>query len=246
MTNEGVTLWRQISETLADEIDDGVLSPGDRLPASSELAARFGVNRLTVLKAISHLQGEGLVRTERGGGMYVEKVIPYRMGARTRLEENLLELNRLPSREILSVVDMRAPKTVAAALQIEPGDPVVLVTLVGAADGIPVSYNQNYFPSERLPSIGATFRRLSGSKEGSLATRAILEAEGIADFRRRTVRIRGRAPSPNELRHLRMAPTEIVFEVEVTNVDAKGVAIVHGLTSFPSNRVEFIMELDEE
>src|SRR5882672_10134367 len=87
MNRDGMTVWRQISQTLAGEIDDGVLAPGQRLPASADLAARFGVNRHTVLRAISHLQVEGLVRTERGGGIYVERAIPYRMGTRTRLEE---------------------------------------------------------------------------------------------------------------------------------------------------------------
>jgi DNA-binding transcriptional MocR family regulator len=55
-------VWRKISNTLAKEIDNGVFRPGDRLPASPDLAARFGVNRHAVLKAISHLQDEGLVR----------------------------------------------------------------------------------------------------------------------------------------------------------------------------------------
>src|SRR5690242_10252648 len=136
MNRDGTSIWRQISQTLADEIDEGVLSPGQRLPASMDLAARFGVNRHTVLRAISHLQDEGLVRTERGGGIYVERAIPYRMGARTRLEENLIELNRAPSRSILSVIELAAPKPVAAALALDPGDAVVLVTVLGAADGM--------------------------------------------------------------------------------------------------------------
>ncbi len=246
MDNNGVALWRQISQTLASEIDEGVLSPGDRLPASADLASRFGVNRHTVLKAISHLQGEGLVRTERGGGIYVEKVIPYRMGARTRLEENLLEFSLAPSREILSVLDLRAPKKVAKALQIEPGDPTVLVTLVATADEIPVSLNQNYFPTARLPNIGSAFRELTESKEQNLATRAVLDAQGVTDFRRRSVRIRGRTPTQNEEQRLRMPPNEWVFEVEVTNVDADGIPIAYGVTSFCISRVEFTMEFDGE
>jgi len=246
MNNEGVALWRQISETLTGEIDEGVLSPGDRLPASAELAARFGVNRHTVLKAISHLQGEGLVRTERGGGIYVEKAIPYRMGARTRLEENLREFSLAPDREIVSVVDLRAPKNVARALRIEPGDPVVLVTLVATADGIPISLNRNYFPTTRLPNIGTVFRELVKSESQSLATRAVLESQGVTDFRRRSMRIRGRTPTRNEEQYLRLPPNEWVFETEVTNVDTDGIPIVFGVTAFCITRVEFTMDFDDE
>ncbi|QRM32396.1 phosphonate metabolism transcriptional regulator PhnF [Microvirga sp. VF16] len=245
MANAGVTLWRQISEALASEIEEEVLMPGDRLPSSAELGTRFGVNRLTVLKAISHLQSEGLVRTERGGGIYVEKIIPYRMGARTRFEENLLEQNRSPSREILSVEQRRASKRIASALQIKTGDPVVLVVLVTAADGLPVSYNQNFFPQSRLPEIYDSFHRLSGTSRTDISTRAILASHGVSDFRRRSIRIRGRTPTPSEVAHLRMAPSETVFEVEVNNVDAQNVPVVHGITAFCSTRVEFVMELDE-
>ena len=237
-----VSLWQQIRETLAQEIADDVVSPGDRLPAAADLAARFGVNRHTVLKAIAHLQTEGLLRTERGGGIYVESAIPYRLGPRDRLEENLLELNRVPSRELISVIDMSAPKPVADALALSLGAPIVLVTLVGAADGMPISYNRNYFPVERLPGVGDLIRDASGS-DVNLATRALLQRLGVRDFRRKTVRIRTRRARPDELRHLRMPATENVFEVDVTNVDGKDVPIAFGSTAFCGSRVEFVLDL---
>ena len=55
---------------LAEDIASGALTTGERLPSSESLAARFSVNRHTVLKAISHLESEGLVRIERGRGAY--------------------------------------------------------------------------------------------------------------------------------------------------------------------------------
>ena len=244
LTVSGFTLWRQISQAISDEIDEGILVPGERLPASPALAARFGVNRHTVLKAISHLQQEGLLRTERGGGIYVEKAIPYRMGARTRFEENLMDLNKTPERKVLSVFELPAPSDVAHALDIGRGESVVLVTLIGTADEIPISYNQNYFPAERLPGIADVFKSLSHKNGTNLATKAILESHGVRDFRRAAVRIRGRACNGNEARHLQMSPNEMVFEVEVTNVDADGLPIVFGLTTFCLNRVEFIVEMD--
>jgi GntR family phosphonate transport system transcriptional regulator len=239
-----MTVWRQISQTLADEIDEGVLSPGQRLPASADLATRFGVNRHTVLRAISHLQDEGLVRTERGGGIYVERAIPYRMGARTRLEENLIELNRAPSRTILSVIDLAAPKPVAAALALAPGDAVVLVTVLGAADGIPISYNRNYFPAVRLPGIGAAFRTAAQDPHADLATKAVLATLGVRDFRRKSVRIRARDALQDEQRHLRIPASETVFEVDVTNVDENDHPVTYGSTAFPITRVEFVLDLD--
>ncbi|HVM86307.1 MAG TPA: GntR family transcriptional regulator, partial [Candidatus Binatia bacterium] len=43
----GVTLWRQILDSLRAEVESGLLKPGDRLPTEPELAERFKVNRHT-------------------------------------------------------------------------------------------------------------------------------------------------------------------------------------------------------
>jgi GntR family phosphonate transport system transcriptional regulator len=240
-----MALWQEISQALAQDIDDGVTGPGVRLPASAALAARFGVNRHTILRAISHLQEEGLVRTERGGGIYVESVIPYRMGPRTRLEENLLELNKVPGRELISIVEaMPAQRAVARALDIAPGDEVTFVTVVGVADGVPISYDRNYYPCGRLPGAAAAFRSAATNPDNSaLATSAVLKAIGVADYRRKAVRIRTRPADASELRYLRLRPNEGVLEVEVTNVDARDVPIVYGSAAFSGSRVEFVLDL---
>ena len=49
----GIAVWRQIMETLKAEIVSGAFEKGSRLPPESELAARFGVNRHTVRRAIA-------------------------------------------------------------------------------------------------------------------------------------------------------------------------------------------------
>jgi GntR family transcriptional regulator, phosphonate transport system regulatory protein len=243
MDTDGIALWRQISKTLAQEIGDGVHAPGGRLPASADLAARFGVNRHTVLKAVSHLQDEGYVRTERGGGIYVERVIPYRMGPRSRLEENLLELNRVPGREILSMVEMPAPRAVALALAIAIGDSVTFVRVLGTADAMPISYNLNYFASNRLPGIADAFRARLGKPDADCSTARVLASLGVADFRRKTIKIRTRSPDADEARLLKMASADNVLEVNVVNVDQHDQPIVYGVTAFCGSRVEFVLDL---
>lgn len=246
MEREGVNLWRQIGEALAEEIGAGTLAPGERLPASTDLAARFGVNQHTVLRAISHLQSEGLVRIERGRGTFVADAIPYRMGERTRFEENLREQNYTPRRELLSIRNIKASAAVARALSLKTGDPVTLVTVLAIADGIPISHNQNYFPDRILPEIGEAFRSAAAKPGKDLATKSILASQGISDFRRRTVRIRGRRPTPEEARHLRMSPQDSVFEVDVVNVDAMERPIAFGQSSFCLSRVEFVWDFPNE
>ena len=86
----GVSLWRQIAQTLEGEIKAQVLAPGRQLPTEAELAERFGVNRHTVRRGIAFLEQEGLLRVEQGRGTFVqERMVDYRLGKRTCLTENI-------------------------------------------------------------------------------------------------------------------------------------------------------------
>jgi GntR family phosphonate transport system transcriptional regulator len=240
---QGVTLWRQIGEALIDEIDKGVFAPGERLPASSDLATRFRVNQHTVLRAISHLENEGVVRIERGRGTFVvESPIPYRMGLRTRFEQNLIELNLAPGRELIATLELEASERVAAELSIRPGDRVIMVALLGYADGIPLSYGLNYFRTDLTPQIGKVFERLSKGRAKHFSIANALHKVGIPDFRRSKIRIRAHQPSAEEARYLRMSLTESVMELLVTNVDAQGRPVMYASTLFCAARVELIFD----
>jgi GntR family transcriptional repressor for pyruvate dehydrogenase complex len=67
-------LHEQVAESLRALIADGQLRPGDALPPERDLAARFGVSRVTVREALRFLQILGLVEARQGGGNYVAEL----------------------------------------------------------------------------------------------------------------------------------------------------------------------------
>jgi len=77
--DEGVPLFVQIAERLADEIAEGTLGEGERVPSTNELAAFYRINPATAAKGIGMLTDDGLVEKRRGIGMFVTD------GARDRL-----------------------------------------------------------------------------------------------------------------------------------------------------------------
>jgi DNA-binding transcriptional regulator YhcF (GntR family) len=77
--DEGTPLFVQIAERLADEIADGGLAEGERVPSTNELAAYYRINPATAAKGLSMLTDDGLLEKRRGIGMFVAP------GARQRL-----------------------------------------------------------------------------------------------------------------------------------------------------------------
>jgi DNA-binding transcriptional regulator YhcF (GntR family) len=77
--DEGTPIFSQIAERLLEEIADGTLPDGDRVPSTNELAAYYRINPATAAKGINTLIDDGLLEKRRGIGMFVAA------GARTRL-----------------------------------------------------------------------------------------------------------------------------------------------------------------
>ena len=69
-------LYLQLQRSLRMLIQKSEWHPGMRLPAVPELAARFQVHRLTVLKALAGLKRTGWVQTVTGRGSFVADHLP--------------------------------------------------------------------------------------------------------------------------------------------------------------------------
>jgi GntR family transcriptional regulator len=64
-------LHLSISEQLKAAITAGQYPPDDRLPSEAQLMAQFAVSRITIRRALANLVQEGLVRSQRGKGVFV-------------------------------------------------------------------------------------------------------------------------------------------------------------------------------
>lgn len=71
----GATLPERIARRIGELIEEGRLTPGERLPSERELAQVFGVSRLAVREAAHRLEARGLVVVRRGAGSFVASSI---------------------------------------------------------------------------------------------------------------------------------------------------------------------------
>lgn len=64
-------IYRQVVEQVQRLVAGGQLGPGDELPSVRAVAERHAINPMTVSKAYSLLEAEGLLERRRGVGMVV-------------------------------------------------------------------------------------------------------------------------------------------------------------------------------
>ena len=58
--------WQQVTETLAEAIQSGILAPGDELPSITELSALQGIGTGVIRHALETLAADGLILARRG------------------------------------------------------------------------------------------------------------------------------------------------------------------------------------
>ena len=66
-----IPLYIQLRDQLRSLVHAGDLRPGDRIPASRELAQILGVHRTTVANAYAELESEGLIQGHVGRGTFI-------------------------------------------------------------------------------------------------------------------------------------------------------------------------------
>lgn len=235
----GVAVWRQIAETLADDIRSRRFSEDDRLPSETELAARFGVNRHTLRQAVSSLQADGLLRVERGRGMFVQHgLLSYPLARRTRFTESLQRQGLLPAQQLLTAHDLAAPDRVAAQLKVARGTPVLKIENLSEANGQPVSLMTAYYPAARFEGL------LEMLQEGA-GTTAILRRLGVEDYVRAESRITAQMPTAEAAQLLRQPATRPLLCVESVDCDLAGVPIKYGETFFCGDRVQLCVCMED-
>ncbi|WBU61646.1 phosphonate metabolism transcriptional regulator PhnF [Paracoccus albus] len=229
-----MSLWQSIADTLRGEIAAGQWRPGNQLPPEAQLAARFGVNRHTLRRAVRSLAEEGLLYSRRGAGVFVAAApLEYRLGERVRFHRNIELAGRVPGRKIDSVVTRQCDKTEATALNIPPGSKVLAVEGVSTVDYRPVALFRSIFPADLSPKlIGAL------SKEGSI-TRALAQC-GISDYTRVSTRMAAALANETQAATLQIDPGGALLRTESINA-ANGRRIERGLTWWAGERVTLFL-----
>jgi DNA-binding transcriptional regulator YhcF (GntR family) len=78
--------YQQVANALRAAILTRKFKPGERLPSQTELAAHYGVARMTVQQGLRLLRDDGLIVSRQGSGVYVRERTERPIGLRPHVE----------------------------------------------------------------------------------------------------------------------------------------------------------------
>lgn len=232
----GIMLWRCIADDFEQMILIGRHANGERLPTEIKIAARYGVNRHTVRRAMAELAARGLVRSERGSGTYVKTdKLPYRIGERTRFSEVVAAAGHDADGRLQGHRIEPAPSKIAERLGLEPGISVARLEIVRAADRVPVSVATTWLPAEPFHDAAKVFRRMRS------ITRTLAHY-GISQYRRKWTSITAGFTEAVDAGRLRLSVHRPILIVESLDVGPDERPLLTTRSRFAADRVALFVE----
>ena len=236
-TGRSAALWRQIAESIEQDIMQGVLAPGTILPTVLDLAARFSVNRHTVRQALQSLQARGLVSVEQGRGTFVRKpAFDYRLGRRVRFGDSFV--GDEDSDNVLVGAMTIEPLTVkdAKRFKLAAGTLIWTFRTLRHVSGEPFSTSLHRFEQARWPDFDRVFPARGGS-----ITRA-LQHYGVSDYVRLSTRLSAVLPTDDERALLMTRPNEPILLSRAVDGLTNDQPFHLLTTAFIGARIEFVFE----
>ena len=246
-------IYRQIADSLRQQIESGELAPGWQLQTETELRKHFDASRNTIRDAIKLLTSLGLVETRPGQGTFVvKKADPFITTLSTDTGTGLgggegatylsqvSEQDREASSTVPQVEMQLASGEVAARLQLEDGAQVISRHQKRSIDGTLWSLQTSFYPRGLAAQGAERLFEPADIAEGTV--RYLAETLGLKQVGYRdwiTVRTPNEAEA--ELFKLPQDGRVGVFEIFRTAFDQTGTPMRLTITIFPTDRNQFIV-----
>lgn len=149
-----VPAYRTVYYSLKKQIKDKVYPVGSMLPTEPELEKIFQVSRTTIRKVISLLVADGYLKVRQGKGTEVLDVsVTQKLNGISSITETLKEKGYEVTTQGMWIQSVKAPVTVAQALELAEGEEVYQVQRVQCADGMPIALIINYLKKNLAPNL---------------------------------------------------------------------------------------------
>ncbi|MEV8036033.1 GntR family transcriptional regulator [Streptomyces sp. NPDC086182] len=222
-----------IADDLRRQIATGRIQPGERLRSEADLADRYKVSTVTLRRALSVLQVEGLVEKIHGKGNFAR--LPLRkimcVGGWGTLDPWTAAEAAL--RVTVRTTTVQARGQLAPLLNVPAGSPLAEFSCLSFEGASPHGLARIYIPRDLAPA-GVLGEQ---SEYGEAATRFAVLGPAPAAVRETVC---ARPPTPDEASTLRIGSAVPVLAITRTATDSAGRVVEAALLAFPGDRIDAV------
>lgn len=232
-----VPIFTQVKAAIADAMVSGELQPHRRIPSERELAALFGVSRMTIRQALVEMIGEGILYTRSGKGTYVaERKIEQPLQRLTSFTQDMAARGLRPSSRLIGADLLPAPIELAHALDIRPGSELVRVRRLRLADEQPLAVETSHLPHARCPGL------LDQDLERRSLYEVLHERYGL-ELASAKQTIEAATPTPEECELLRVTRSVPVLRIHRFTSSREGIVCEFVQSAYRGDRYQLNVDL---
>ncbi|MGO9965281.1 MAG: GntR family transcriptional regulator [Acidimicrobiales bacterium] len=204
-----VPYYEQLAELLRREIQQNKPPTGlFQLPSENELAALHGVSRPTIRHALDSLERQGYIYREKGRGSFaVTRRVEQELTHLVSTTEAMSQRGWTVASRVVSLNYLKAPASVAHALELGPNDYIYELCRVRTVGDAPLSVQTACLPAHLCPGfeendLTSSLYRLLDTRYGLRlwSGSEILRARGATQDEARLLEIRKGTPVMSALR----------------------------------------------
>ncbi len=231
-----VPLYYQLKQHLKEHINH--CKVGDAIPTETELCEHFDVSRPTVRQAIAELVTEGHLIRSKGKGTFVTKPKIQRdcVFAMRSFNREMRDHGKTPTTRVLNLELSIADATVAAKLNVHPGDQIIFLRRLRYADELPLMVVNTFLPAQVFPGF------LDSDLEKNALHETLKETYGVVLVRGLRV-VEAIAAPEEEARLLEIDTGDPVQYLESTFFTKDETPVEYSMAWYRGDHSRFVIEL---
>ena len=239
VNSKNAPLYQQIFEEIKGAIEEGEYAPKERIPSEPELAAKYGVSRITVRRAVEDLCAEGYLVKQQGRGTFVStphinrRLLQYTVA---RSFTDVCHDNEMtPGARVVSRLIVPVRSDEAKFFELDDKALLLYIQRIRTADGQPI-FEENVF----LPYEGNQDLMDADLEDVSLFDK-IAETGGARPTRTPQRTVEAVRATQEQASRLAIAPGDPLLFLNVWFADDQGRPVCIGRQYYVGTRYRFVL-----
>jgi GntR family transcriptional regulator len=148
-----VPMYFRIQQAILEQIQQGMLRPGQQLPTEAELSQQYQVSRITAKRALDELVRQGRAFRQQGRGTFVAQTRIRDISGFGSFSADIKARGMVPGSQVLQFDEVKPEPEVREHLRLAEGENVYLLKRLRLANGEPQAVETAYLPCRLFPGL---------------------------------------------------------------------------------------------